>query len=104
MPYIVQSDRHLFEPALKELKAVVDQRGLSNGELNYLMTMLGLIYTHKHGVSYNILSDVIKAYECAKLEFYRRKVAPYEDLCIARNGDVYFDDGPTIKKQKAKSA
>lgn len=29
------------------------------------------------------------AIECAKLEFYRRVAAPYEDKKIAENGDVY---------------
>jgi hypothetical protein len=31
---------------------------------------------------------VIGALEAAKLEFYRRQVAPYEDGKIAENGDV----------------
>ena len=29
------------------------------------------------------------ALECAKLELYRRVAAPYEDVKIMENGDVY---------------
>ncbi len=32
---------------------------------------------------------VVGALECAKLELYRRMVAPYENGKIAENGDVY---------------
>jgi hypothetical protein len=70
------------------LDDVVKQYGLSNGELNYLITKLGLTYLRKHGTSYNTISDVVKAMECAKLEFYRRVAAPYEDEKIKQNGDV----------------
>ena len=35
------------------------------------------------------LNEAIGALECATLELYRRKVAPYEDGKIAENGEVY---------------
>ena len=35
------------------------------------------------------IGDVVNAMECAKLEFYRRVAAPYEDTKIKENGDVY---------------
>lgn len=40
---------------------------------------------------YNIRSKyfVLAALEAAKLEFYRRQVAPYEDKKIESNGDVF---------------
>ena len=89
MPYIPQIDRveldyysgYFFEELL--------HRGISNGELNYLFTKLAQLYLKKHGTSYNTISDVIKAFECAKLEFYRRIAAPYEDEKCRLNGDVY---------------
>lgn len=88
MPYIPTPDRLEFDAALRALNAVVSVRGLSGGELNYLITKLGLLYLNRHGVSYNTLSDVVKAMECAKLEFYARHVRPYEDTKILTNGDV----------------
>lgn len=89
MPYIPRADRLAFDDALKELVRVVSKRGLSNGELNYLMTQLARLYLIRHGTSYNTLSDVVKAFECAKLEFYARMARPYEDRKIEENGDVY---------------
>jgi hypothetical protein len=89
MPYITRDDKLIFDKPLSELLDVVLDRGLSNGELNYLITQLGLMYLDRHGKSYNTISDVVKAMECAKLEFYRRVAAPYEDNKIRENGDVY---------------
>jgi len=89
MPYIPQTDRKRFEAGLEVLAKEIISTGISNGDLNYIITTLANFYIAKHGTSYNTLSDVIKAFECAKLEFYRRKVAPYEDEKIRQNGDVY---------------
>ena len=89
MPYIDQEDRKAFDQALDTLLQIVQMRGLSNGELNYLVTQLGRLYLYRHGSSYNTISDVVKALECAKLEFYRRVAAPYEDRKAILNGDVY---------------
>ena len=85
MPYIRPSTRKQLE---------VD-RGFQHpytienpGELNYLITELVKVYmTTNHG--YQAINDVVGALEGAKLEFYRRIAAPYEDLKIADNGDVY---------------
>lgn len=89
MPYIPQADRAKFDYGLLGIKNAIHEHGLSNGELNYLMTRLAVMYLAKHGTSYNTISDVVKAFECAKLEFYRRCVAPYEQKKLDSNGDVY---------------
>ena len=89
IPYIPIKDQQVFVSVLQELDRVVDVRGLSNGELNYLITKLGLTYLGKHGKSYNTISDVVKAMECAKLEFYRRVAVPYEEKKIQEYGDVF---------------
>ena len=90
MPYIKTEDRLPFCPAIDLLQKIIEARGLSNGELNYLITQLGMLYLGAHGTTYNTISDVIKAVECAKLEFYRRVAAPYEDGKAQNNGDVYL--------------
>jgi len=90
MPYIPEADRCKFDKALEDMARKIAVEGVSNGELNYLMTTLGLMYLAKHGTSYNTISDVVKALECAKLEFYRRVAAPYEDSKSAQHGDVYL--------------
>ena len=89
MPYIAPEDRREFTRALAEMQDTVHRHGLSNGELNYLFTRLAMMYLHRHGETYNTLSDVVKAFECAKLEFYFRMVAPYETRKRLQNGDVY---------------
>lgn len=59
------------------------------GELNYLLTLTCLDYVQRHGKTYEHLSEAVSALECAKLELYRRLVAPYEDQKIQENGDLH---------------
>jgi hypothetical protein len=58
------------------------------GELNYQITQLVLDYIERKGMSYTVCNEAIGAMECAKLELYRRKLAPYEDKKIVENGDL----------------
>jgi len=89
MPYIPLDDRADFDAPVKNLADIVKLRGLSNGELNYLLTRIALMYLGAHGTSYNTISDVVKAFECAKSEFIRRVLVPYEQAKCKQNGDVY---------------
>ncbi len=59
------------------------------GELNFVFTELIKRYLDKVGESYQTYNDIIGALEGAKLELYRRKIAPYEDKKIQENSDVY---------------
>ena len=61
------------------------------GELNFKITTAVLEYMTTHKLSYSSINDVVGALECAKAEFIRRVVTPYEDTKIAKNGDVYPD-------------
>jgi hypothetical protein len=81
MPYIPESRRF-------EVDAFIPTAGIA-GELNYQLTRVVQKYVKDHGASYRVFNDVIGALECAKLELYRRLVAPYEDTKRAQNGDVY---------------
>jgi hypothetical protein len=82
MPYIHQDDRLLL-----------DLNGLTTsttpGELNYIITRLCIEYMDTKGKNYQTINDIVGALEGAKMEFYRRVAAPYEDLKIKENGDVY---------------
>ena len=89
MPYITQADRERFNFGLEAFWETIQSKGISNGDLNYLYSMLAKFYLMKHGESYNTMSDVVKAFECAKLEFYRVKMQPYEDSKMNQNGKVY---------------
>lgn len=80
MPYIKQHDRE---------RLATTGVPLTPGELNYQLTMLIKRYVDEHGLCYVTINDVVGALEGAKIEFYRRVAAPYEDRKISENGDVY---------------
>jgi hypothetical protein len=81
MPYIKRLDRDKFNDlaALKPGTA---------GELNYCLTCLCRDFLYREGERYETYDKIIGALECAKLELYRMKVAPYEDQKIKENGVV----------------
>lgn len=86
MPYIKQEDRKRFEEALKLL---AHEAPKTPGELNYIFSMIASIYITAHGEKrYQYFNDILGALEGAKLEIYRRLVAPYEDSAIKKNGDL----------------
>lgn len=83
MPYIKQDDR-------RKLNLAPEVRSAKNcGELNYQITQLCIEYLQNNGYRYQQFNDITGVLENCKLEFYRRKTAPYEDLKIKENGDVY---------------
>lgn len=84
MPYIMKHYRPAFDVHLKE----IGPHTTAPGDLNYCITVLIHEYLKAHGVSYSTMNDCIGVLEAAKMEFYRRVVAPYEDTKIKENGDV----------------
>jgi hypothetical protein len=80
MPYIKLEEREFL---------YVGKPASTAGELNYQITLLLKKYLVDNGKSYSKINDVMGALEGAKLEFYRRVAAPYEDQKIVENGDVY---------------
>ncbi len=74
-----------------EAKELADKQGplQGPGDLNYRITKLLIRYWQNSPRNYQSINDVVGAVEGAKLEFYRRLVAPYEDSKIKSNGDVY---------------
>lgn len=60
------------------------------GELNYAITeMINWYLAEVTDSLYADYNAIVGVLECAKLEFYRRAVAKYEDEKIMENGDVY---------------
>ena len=84
MPYIDPLRRVYFTDALDSLLDDIS----SPGELNFVVTSLLHGILKRQGKSYGQLNALVGVLECAKLEFYRRKAAPYEDEKVAENGDV----------------
>jgi len=83
MPYIKKRKREeLNEEFVKDVLPKTE------GELNYLITMLCLSYLEFKGLSYATINTIMGAVECAKQEFYRRAAVPYEEKKIRGNGDI----------------
>ncbi len=80
MPYIKQEDRAALESPLYHTD-------LTAGELTYVLYRLAKGYACFHP-SYFGLATVIGCFICAVLEFYRRVVAPYENIKATENGDI----------------
>ena len=89
MPYIDLRYREYFDNTEMALLEAVGIGELSKGDLNYVLTIVCKAYLARHGKSYSSFNDILGALEGAKLEFYRRVVAPYEDEKRQQNGDVY---------------
>ena len=91
MPYIEQYLRDDVDPKLLPLLAL---KSPDPGVQNYIITRLLHTWNASgHGDSryfryFNIVV-VMGTLLCVALEFYRRVAAPYEDMKIQDNGDVY---------------
>jgi len=86
MPYIAKTTRETLERYTDLNQTVYNMH--CAGDLNYTITRLCHEYVKKFGEKYQTYNDIMGVLEGAKLELYRRKIAPYEDLKIAENGDV----------------
>ena len=82
MPYIKQERRDTY-------RVFEGTQFQGPGDLNYVFTKVLNAYVEQYGLKYQVINDVVGALEGAKLEFYRRVAAPYEDGKIKENGDVY---------------
>jgi hypothetical protein len=84
LPYIKPEDRPDWDAGINALSHIFDG---SIGELNYIITRIVDLWLGDKP-NYATFNAAIGVLECAKLELYRRRVAPYEDTKIAQNGDV----------------
>jgi hypothetical protein len=70
MPYVDQGVRAALDSGVS---------ASTPGELNYKITTICEGYLALKSRSYTTLNEIIGALECAKLEYYRRILTPYED-------------------------
>jgi len=85
MPYIEKERREILDEKIKSLtNAIVTHPG----EYNYVITKLLHDFTMKEGLSYKTLNATVGIAECAKAEFVRTVVSPYEDKKRSKNGRV----------------
>jgi len=83
MPYIKPEERPRYDQLIQQ---VVKQFRTLDGHLNYFITKLLL---NLYETSYFNFNRVQGLLGCIQQEFYRRRVAPYEDTKIEQHGDVY---------------
>ena len=85
MPYIKPEMRDLIRPGLREVSLYLTHPGDLTFAITYLMHLYAMAMPEPN---FDRFSDALKAAECAKLEFYRVVLAPYEDEKRQENGPV----------------
>lgn len=91
MPYILQDNRDALDRSIQSL--INDLRGLESdnpdndmgGNLNYAFTKILMTC---YGTRYREMAQAVSVLEMAKLEYYRKVAAPYEDQKEFENGSV----------------
>ncbi len=89
MPYIDPDARKMIDTEIEDLLEALEafSEGQKAGVLNYTITkLLDGSYPVPKYRSYN---EIVGILECAKQEYYRRKIAPYENYKKDVNGDVF---------------
>ncbi len=92
MPYIKQEMRSAIDAKLDQLVETVNQtvdgdENLLKGVMNYtITTLINKVYPVD---SYSKFNDIMGILKGVDLEFYRRRVVPYENQKIFENGDCY---------------
>ena len=82
MPYVSKQVRKYLDRGFWEPE--------TTGELTYVLyrEVMNWVRAPEDGPNFERYSQAIAALECAKMELYRRHVAPYENLKLEENGDV----------------
>lgn len=88
MPYIKQEERKKFTSTLRYFENAIESKGISPGDLNYVISMMINLYVDRKGLSYTHLNDVVGVLDSAKAEFQRTVVASYEERKIKENGGI----------------
>lgn len=88
MPYIPSEDRPQYQEALTELAMLIPKdRTKRCGHMNYIVSLL-IEKVYGKEMRYCDYNEVCGVLSCIKDELYRRKVGPYEDKAILKNGDL----------------
>ncbi|MBX7144621.1 MAG: hypothetical protein K1X79_09240 [Oligoflexia bacterium] len=88
MPYIKSTERGQYIEAIEEIARLIPTDRTSRpGHLNFVISLL-LQKVYGPSMRYADHNEAIGVLNCAALELYRRKTAPYEDEKIASDGDI----------------
>ena len=89
MPYIDKDSRKVLDDHIDALLLFLH----APGEHNYVITRLIHGYITVHGLRYRTLNAAVGILECAKQEFLRTVVGPYEKIKAKENGSISLLDG-----------
>lgn len=96
MPYITENYRESLRPLIDALADEIIRlhkehpEQTRDGLLNFSFTeVLNKTFPNAR---YTDLNEIIGVLECTKLEYYRKRAAPYEDIKEAQNGAVRIFD------------
>jgi hypothetical protein len=92
MPYIKKEQREKLDGRIDSIAEMLNEN-MSDGEYNYVITKLIHNYIKNAGLRYSTLNSAVGILECAKAEFIRTVVSPYEDQKIIDNGFISELDG-----------
>lgn len=87
MPYIIPERRKELDEAIDALSQLLIEYS-DVGDYNYTITRLVHEYIRDNGIRYKNLNDVVGILECAKQEFIRTVVSPYEQKKLVENSSV----------------
>ena len=100
MPYIQPSRRRRLDGEINNLAGTLEAMKATEGDYNYAISRIIGSYPFRN---YSAINGLVGILECAKLEFYRRVAAPYENGKAKANGDVAeFNWKARGKKGRAK--
>lgn len=96
MPYITENYRETLRPLVDQLADEISRLHSENpsqtrdGLLNFCFTeVLNKVFPNPR---YTDINEIIGTLECTKLEYYRKRAAPYEDIKEEQNGPVRLFD------------
>lgn len=91
MPYVDNATRQLLDSSLEAVACRIAKIHTSRpGDMNYAISaLIRKVYGEK--LKYHEYNEIIGFLECCKEEFYRARVAPYEEKKILQHGDLYID-------------
>jgi len=91
MPYTKEEARRRVTGLIDEIVKVIRKYPDVDidGEVNFAVsTLVATAFRPPTGWRYHWLHRAHGVFATAGAEFYRRLVAPYEDRCMAKNGDI----------------
>jgi hypothetical protein len=89
MPYTKQERRADLDEIAIEAAATLHLMKDEQGDLNYFITRVGVHLLARQKMGYTTASHIRAGFDDASAEWYRRVMAPYEDIKCTENGDVY---------------